>query len=155
MDNAFESFTISVLRLNKLIQKIKLLEMEEFGLRAIHVMCVYYLDENRAGLTAGELVRMTLEDKAAISRALGALRDGGYIVYNTRSYNSRARLTESGLELARFIRKRAENADDAVSSGMTDDERKNLRGMLGEITKRLYMYYEALASGHGRGADAN
>ena len=146
MNDRFENFTISVLKLSKLIQKIKLLEMEDFGLRAIHVMCIYYLDVNRDGLTAGELVKMTLEDKAAISRALGILRDGGYVIYSTKSYNSKAKLTESGEKLARFIDERAARAVDAAGSEFSDDERAMLYRSLGMVTENLEAYYKRLAS---------
>ena len=52
MDKIFEHFTITILKLNKLVQKIKIYEMQEYGLKAIHVMCGYYLMENPDGLTA-------------------------------------------------------------------------------------------------------
>ena len=79
MDKIFEHFTITILKLNKLVQKIKLYEMQEYGLKAIHVMCGYYLMENPDGLTASELVKLTLEDKAAISRALKTLQEKGFV----------------------------------------------------------------------------
>ena len=69
MDDRFETFTMAVLRLNKLVQRIKLLEMGGYGLKAIHVMCIYYAA--KGPVTAGELSRLTCEDKAAVSRALG------------------------------------------------------------------------------------
>ena len=40
MDDRFENFTVTVLKLGKLVQKIKLFEMESYGLKAIHVMCI-------------------------------------------------------------------------------------------------------------------
>ena len=70
MEKIFEHFTISILKLNKLVQKIKQYEMQEYDLKAIHVMCGYYLNEHPEGLTSSELVKLTLEDKAAISREL-------------------------------------------------------------------------------------
>ena len=39
MEKIFENFTINILKLNKLVNRIKQYEMKEFGLRAIHVMC--------------------------------------------------------------------------------------------------------------------
>ena len=146
MNTRFENFTISVLRLNRMIQKIKLLEVEEFGLRAIHVMCIYYLDVNREGLTAAELVKTTLEDKAAISRALATLRDSGYITYSAKPYNSKAKLTDAGLEIAHLIGERAARAVDAAGSGLSEDERATLYRSLSVVTERLDAYYEHLAS---------
>ena len=144
MNARFENFTTSILKIYKLIQKIKLREMESFGLRAIHVMCVSYLEENRDGLTAGELVRLTLEDKAAISRALGTLRDDGYIEYITRSYNSKARLTDKGVDLARLIDERMSLAVDDVGEGFLPDETNTMYRLLDTITERLESYYDRL-----------
>ena len=41
MEKIFENFTVNILKLNKLVNKIKQFEMEEYGLKAIHVMCGY------------------------------------------------------------------------------------------------------------------
>ena len=79
MENVFVDFTLSILRLNKLVQRIKTFETEKFGLKPIHVMCGYYLNRNPQGLTAKELTELTLEDKAAISRALKMMVEKGYV----------------------------------------------------------------------------
>ena len=50
MEKIFENFTTNVLRMNKYVNKIKTYEMKEYGLKAIHVMCIYYLSENPNGL---------------------------------------------------------------------------------------------------------
>ena len=70
MDDVFERFTMTILTMSKLVQKIKSLEMHKFGLKAVHVMCLYHLRARPEGLTASELCRRTLDDKAAISRAV-------------------------------------------------------------------------------------
>ena len=59
MEKIFENFTVSVLKLNKLVQRIKQFEMREYKLKSVHVMCVYYLNEHREGLTASELMSLT------------------------------------------------------------------------------------------------
>ena len=43
MDHRFETFSLSILELNRYLQKIKELEMKQFGLKASHTMCLYYL----------------------------------------------------------------------------------------------------------------
>ena len=62
MEKIFENFTVNILKLNKLVNKIKQFEMEEYGLKAIHVMCGYYLYENPNGLTASELAKLAIEE---------------------------------------------------------------------------------------------
>lgn len=144
MEKRFENFTITILKLNKLVQKIKLYEMEEYGLKAIHVMCIYYLDEYRQGLTAGELVKLTLEDKAAISRALRLLREKGYVQYDPNRYNAAILLTSEGGQVAEFIRDRAEKAVDAAGGSLSEEERGLFYRSLSSIAERLKAYYDGL-----------
>lgn len=144
MEKRFENFTITILKLNKLVQKIKLYEMEEYGLKAIHVMCIYYLDEHRQGLTAGELVKLTLEDKAAISRALRLLREKGYVQYDTNRYNAAILLTLKGEQVAAFIRERAEKAVDAAGGSLSEEERSLFYRSISSIAERLKAYYDGL-----------
>ena len=47
----FESFTSSVTKAYKSIQKIKIAEAEQIGLKPSHVMYMYYLGKNLEGLT--------------------------------------------------------------------------------------------------------
>ena len=55
MDHRFETFSLSILELNRYLQKIKELEMKQFGLKASHTMCLYYLGQHPEGLTATQL----------------------------------------------------------------------------------------------------
>ena len=66
----FEAFTISVTKAYKYIQKIKLAEAENIGLKANHIMYMYHLGKNPEGLTSTELSKLCVEDKAAVSRAI-------------------------------------------------------------------------------------
>lgn len=147
MEKIFENFTITVLRLNKLVHKIKTYEMKEYGLKAIHVMCIYYLDEHREGLKAAELSKLTLEDKAAISRGLALLRDKGYVGYDSDKYNAEIRLTESGVKLAEEIAEKSENAVNAGCADFTDGERENFYKSLQVIANNLQVYYAKLSEG--------
>lgn len=145
MENIFENFTITVLRLNKLVQKIKNSEMREYDLKTIHVMCVYYLNANPDGLTAAELVKLTLEDKAAISRALKTMQGKGYVDYNPNRYNAAIRLTDEGKRLASYISDRAAKAVLAGSYDFTDEERKRFYKALNSIADNLEDYYNRLS----------
>ena len=73
MDHRFETFSLSILELNRYLQKIKELEMKQFGLKASHTMCLYYLGQHPEGLTATQLTELCKEDKAAVSRCLSQL----------------------------------------------------------------------------------
>ncbi len=145
MENIFENFTITILRLNKLVQKIKNYEMREYGLKTIHVMCVYYLNSRPEGITASELTKLTLEDKAAISRALKALQEKGYITYDPNKYNAAIQLTDGGKKLALEISEKAKKAVKAGSYDFTDNERNSFYKELGTIAVNLESYYRSLA----------
>ena len=119
MENRFENFTVAILKLNKLIQKIKLYEMRDYGLKAIHVMCVYYL-RTRGELTASELSKLTLEDKAAISRAISFLNEKGFVNYDSNKYNAPIKLTDEGIKVSEYINRRAESAVNAGGGFLTE-----------------------------------
>lgn len=144
MENIFENFTITVLRLNKLVQKIKNFEMQEYGLKTIHVMCGHYLNAHPEGLTAAELTKLTLEDKAAISRALKVLQEKGFIHYNANQYNAVIRLTDEGKRFAEYISDKATKAVMAGSYDFSEEERNNFYKALNAIADNLENYYDGL-----------
>ena len=118
--------------------------MQEFDLKSVHVMCVYYLNESRGGLTASELMRLTLEDKAAISRALKTLSDKGYISYNANTYNAEITLTEEGVKIAEAINGKAARAVAAGSADFSEEERLFFYQSLKKIADNLENYYRKL-----------
>ena len=143
MENRFENFTVAILKLNKLIQKIKLYEMRDYGLKAIHVMCVYYL-RTRGELTASELSKLTLEDKAAISRAISFLNEKGFVNYDSNKYNAPIKLTGEGNKVSEYINRRADSAVNAGGGFLTEEERINFYSALELIAENLKNYYENL-----------
>lgn len=143
MENRFENFTVTVMKLHKLIKQIKLFEMEEFGLKAVHVMCVYFIDR-REKITAAELCKLTYEDKAAISRALAYLSGKGYIVYDAKKYNAPLALTEEGKTVADSIGRKASAAVDAGGGFLSEEERNTFYRVLDRIAVNLQDYYEKL-----------
>ena len=144
MENVFFFFSASVIRLGKLIQKIKVYEMREYGLKAVHVMCVYYLGESEDGLTASELVKLTYEDKAAISRAIDALEERGAVVTDAKTHGSVIRLTESGKMLAAAISQKTNLAVQACNAHFNENEKEFFYGSLEKITENITKYYENL-----------
>ena len=82
MEDRFETFTILISRINRSIRKIKNQEMADWGLKSIHVSCLYYL-RSQGSLTAAELCERCEEDKAAVSRAIDHLKSEGFIEAST------------------------------------------------------------------------
>lgn len=80
MINRFEMLTTGIAQIQKKIQKIKRLKMNSFGLKGAHVMCIYYLHQNPEGLTAADLSRKCVEDKAAFSNSVGTGKESFYLL---------------------------------------------------------------------------
>ncbi len=144
MEDLFVDFTVSVLRLNKLVQKIKTYEIEKYGLKPVHVMCSYFLKKNPQGLTAKALGELALEDKAAISRALQIMQAKGYVKYDPNGRNAVVTLTEEGGKIADEVCLRAEKAVEAGSMNFTDEERIFFYKSLNTIVGNLKNYYKEL-----------
>lgn len=145
MEKIFENFTVNILKLNKLVNKIKQFEMEEYGLKAIHVMCGYYLYENPNGLTASELAKLAIEDKGAISRALAVMREKELVSYDAHTYNSSIMLTEQGKRFAEEMLLKAESAVVAGCADQTEEERRIFYKTLSDIVGNLTEYYAKLS----------
>ena len=143
MENVFENFTYTVLKLNKLIHKIKLTEMHTYGLKTIHVMCIYYLYKS-GGLTNSELTESTLEDKTAISRAVKCLKDKNLVYGGDDGYKSKIKLTDEGMAIAEFILEQSERAVNAASCNFTDEQREEFYKSLNSIAEKLQKYYNEL-----------
>lgn len=144
MEDLYINFTISIARLNKLVQRIKSYEISKYGLQPIHVSCGYYLSKNPQGLTSKELCEMSLEDKAAISRALKMLQEKGIVEYSPRGRNEIVRLTSKGEKLAEIISEKINDAVKAGSVNLTDEQRKFFYDSMLEISDNLIKYYEKL-----------
>ena len=140
----FETFTGSILELNRCVQKLKDMEMKPFGLRANHVMCLYYLGKNPQGLTVTELAETCREDKAAVSRCVSSLVERGFVggsfPENKRSYRTKLSLTESGRELVGKIYQKVDAAMIGGSSSLTEEQRENLYASMELIIKNLSRY---------------
>ncbi|MGN1002489.1 MAG: MarR family winged helix-turn-helix transcriptional regulator [Oscillospiraceae bacterium] len=141
MSERFEHFVGLIASINKSIQKIKNLEMREFGLKGPHVMSLYYLSKHPDGLTAAELCRRIDVDKAATSRALSQLLEGGYVCYperkDGRKYRAKVTLTARGAEVAGQIDQIIDRIVDAVGLGLEPEDRRVMYRSLGIVARNL------------------
>ena len=146
MIERFIEFTSNIAQAYKHVIKIKSLKMADFGLKASHVMCLFYLGKNQNGLTAGELVDLCREDKAGISKCLGELRKQGLVGLDdgngTRKYRAIYHITSEGTEIYNDISSVILKVVERCGSDLTEDERTIFYRSLGVIVKNL----EALAS---------
>ena len=138
MIQRFDAFVSGITACYKYIQRIKSMEMTEFGLKGTHVMCLYYLRRNPAGLTAAQLCGLCAEDKAAISRTVCELRSRGYITtLSEKAYRAMLTLTAAGQELARKFDQLIEGWVTAGGDGLTDEERVDFYKSLSAIAENL------------------
>ena len=146
MIQRFDAFVSGITSCYKYIQRIKAMEMTEFGLKGTHVMCLYYLRQNPAGLTASQLCGLCSEDKAAISRTVSELKTRGYITtLSEKAYRAMLTLTAAGQEVARKFDRLIESWVTAGGDGLTDEERSDFYRSLSTITENLRARIEAEA----------
>ena len=123
MIDRFQSFVSGITICYKYIQKIKSMEMTEFGLKGTHVMCIFYISHSKEKLTAAQLSQLCAEDKAAISRTLVTLQDKGYIEAGEKKYRAHLHLTEKGEILASQIDSLIEQWVGFGGDGLSEEER--------------------------------
>lgn len=139
MQERFETFTVLINRISRNIRKIKNQEMAEYNLRSVHVSCLYYLYTNQ-GATATDLCERCEEDKATISRALDYLESNGYLTCDSKSakrYKSALILTPKGSRAGQKIADKISGVLDAISDGLSEEERVAFYRSLSIISERL------------------
>lgn len=134
----FQEFITGITVCHKYIQRIKNAEMTEFGLKGIHVSCMFYLHGHPDGLTAAQLCTLCAEDKASISRTVSDLRTRGYIEpVSGKNYRAPLRLTAAGEEIARRMTPLIESWVSVGGEGLSDEDRGNFYESLAHISTNL------------------
>ena len=134
----FQSFVTGITICYKYIQRIKSMEMTEFGLKGTHVMCLFFLRQNPDGLTASQLCQLSMEDKAAISRTLAILSDKGFIYSEGKKYRAVIRLTKRGLDVTEQIDALIEQWVGCGGDGLTEEDRDVFYRSLDLISSNLH-----------------
>lgn len=99
----FKHFTSLLGSVEKSLQKIQKMEMAEIGLKGNQVQCLFhlYVDEN---LSFTELCRRCGQDKAALSRTIKLLEEGGYVFERVdKKYRNPVKLSKRGQEIGKYI----------------------------------------------------
>lgn len=137
MIGRFQSFVSGITTCYRHIQRIKSMEMTEFGLKGTHVMCIFFLYHNPEGLTATQLSQLCAEDKAAISRTIAALQSKEYIVSGEKKYRAIIKLTQQGEEIARKVNGLIDQWVGFGGSGISDEDRAVFYRVLETIAGNL------------------
>lgn len=140
MISRFKEFTKNISLAYKYLIKIKSYGIKEFGLKGSHVMCLFYIGESENGLTAMELCKLCCEDKAAVSKALSALYENGYVKLeneDAKKYRSTYFLTDSGRGVLDKLKDKIMCAVVDGGTGLTDSDREVFYRCLGTIVENL------------------
>ena len=153
MEGRFDTFTMVIASLYQNVQKIKMMEMEEFGLRTGHVTCLHYLYANPDGLTLKELTALCALDKAAVSRYLSVLQERGLARIEereSRKYNLKWVLTDAGKQTAEDIDGRIGRAVSAGGDFLTEEERRQFYPWIMQIDRNLRNYVKEMEEKRSR-----
>lgn len=139
MEERFETFTVLVTKLSRAIRRIKTEEMAEFDLKSPHVSCLYYLFKEEK-LTAKELCDISSEDKAALSRSIDYLEQGGYLMCEDavgKRYKSPLTLTEKGKQIGGRVAEKIDRILVEASAGLSEEHRLIMYKSLAVICDNL------------------
>ena len=139
MKERFQTFTALIAKINRNVKKIKNQEMAEYGLRSVHVSCLYYL-YSAESLTATELCELCEEDRATISRGVDFLEENGFVTCEqtlAKRYKSPLFLTPKGREVAEKITEKINVVLDEVCIDLTEAQRAEFYRSLEIISDSL------------------
>lgn len=144
MIHRFQDFLTGITVCYKYIQRIKNMEMTEFGLKGIHVSCLFYLHGNPDGLTAAQLCTLCAEDKATISRIVADLRGKGYILSGgEKNYRAPLLLSAAGHALAEKMEPVILSWVAVGGDGLTEQQRSAFYESLKLISSNLHNKLES------------
>lgn len=139
MQQRFKQFTTLVASINRSIRRIKTEEMSRYGLKSIHVSCIYYL-YTESSLTVKALCDICEEDKANVSRAIEYLEEMEYIERRTepsKRYKTPLKLTARGKEIGEYLSGRISNILAEASYGLDEAQRDGMYYCLERISENL------------------
>ena len=139
-------FCMAVEHMAKTLQKYKNEKLSAFGLRSMHLMFMFQLNQAEDGLTGTELAVNCSVDKAFISRVTGELSELGYIEYRNKTgtkYKNKLILTEKGREVMEKVNEIIDTTIDSVSGELTAEEFNTFYKVLGTINRNLEKLPEA------------
>jgi DNA-binding MarR family transcriptional regulator len=137
----FIRFALLIGGVQKHLQKIKLINAAELGIKGVHSFWLYELSRHPDGMTASELAAQSMIDRSLISREITELERSGHITVDPgkgkRSYNSKIRLTESGKQLADYIGEIALHFQKEIDQNIDDEELRQFYSTLEKLYKNF------------------
>ena len=139
MEDRYGKFMMLINNINRCIKRIENDQMHKYNLRSYHISCLYNLYKHK-GITATDLVEMTQQDKASISRSIDFLQDKEYIYCQSKTlkkYKSPILLTQKGQLVAKKIADKIDLVLKQLDQLLTDSQRE-------EFYQNLQNIYQAL-----------
>lgn len=139
----FEEFVGLISSLEKEVQRIRAVECERLGLRGADLMCLYCLGRSDSALTAAELSRRAGVTRAAVSRSLAQLEEGGLVIVapageQGRAYRAPVSLTDAGRKTMAGVEGAVSRVMSRVDSALEDDDaRARLYASLASVLECL------------------
>ena len=136
----FEDYVELIDALSKEIRRIKSAEAERLGFKGADVMCLYYLVKHPEGLTASDLARLADVSRAAMSRTVSRLAEGGLVEVgagDSARYRAPVRLTEKGIAATRPIEDIIGRVLASTGSVLSGEQRTQMYDGLNLILERL------------------
>lgn len=130
----FLPYRLSVLS-NTISTRIASLYDREFGL-SIWQWRVMAVTGDRPGISATEIGQLTAMDKVAVSRAIAAMIQMGYLERKTSETDGRRSqlfLTPAGRDVYELIGPMALGAEQKLASSLTEEEQKQLERLMGKL----------------------
>ncbi len=142
----FETFSISLSRASKSLEKLKNRGMGEYGLSGMHTLCLRQLDVNAEGMTRTQLARRLEVDRAQITRVIEALLSAGYVeeIGNGSNYRKKCRLTDNGKKVVSEINGIVERIHGFVSGDIPGEKLEIFYEVFGRICENLERSEELL-----------
>ena len=140
MPSRYELFCSSISSIYHFIQKIERAEMANYGCKGTFAQYLAALHRCPEGMTATQLCESCDRDKAAVFRMLSELENKNLICRVNPAegqYRSRLTLTDSGLQAADFVRRRATIAVELAGQGLTEEDRQVFYTSLTRIAANL------------------
>ena len=136
----FTPFVLLIERISKNIKRIADKEMEPYGLRSSHVMCMLQLAKTKDGLSSSALADACGVDKAFISRITNELLEKGCIKKEDNSqkkYKTNFILTDKGKEINKKMTEIVSNYVRLVNQNVSKKAIENFYEVLNEFDSEI------------------
>ncbi len=138
MESRFETFTGILTSINRSIQKIKNIEMSDFGLKGIYVQCLFYLNNYKDGMSFKDLCLESGEDKSVVSKIINYLTEQGLVkVVGEQKYKNMILLTDKGKVIGEKINIKVQEYLSEASVGISESDRNVMYATLDKINQNL------------------